>query len=338
MLSYGTNITSQADRLTCITLEQLHQMLLHPETAVESTLRQLRIIRTIDAKQYARVKRTLPYVVCAKFEPSFRRIENFVSTDSFCLDIDHLMEKGLDLLDVRRRVEKDPRVALTFVSPSGDGLKVFFRMAERCTDAGLYTLFYKSFVAQFSFENGLEQVIDDRTCDVSRACFLSIDPQAFYRPQSIPIDWHACLPENNPSDLFDLKHKQEQTLESSAQPEELFGGDPDDAAMKHIREMLAAGKHHRPESKPQPNVPPILDEFVEAFKPYVVKSGIQLTEVINIQYAKKLRFKLGLKQAEINVFYGHHGFKVVQSPRGGTSPELNQLTANLIETFLDECM
>ena len=108
--------------------------------------------------------------------------------------------------------------------------------------------------------------------------------------------------------------------------------------MKHIREMLAAGKRRRPESKPQPNVPPILDEFVEAFKPYVAKSGIQLTEVINIQYAKKLRFKLGLKQAEINVFYGHHGFKVVQSPRGGTSPELNQLTANLIETFLDECM
>ena len=336
MLSYGKNLTSPADSLVCISLEQLHQMLLHPEKAVENTLRQLRIIRTLDTKQYARVKRTLPYVVCARFEPAFRRIDHFVSTDCFCLDIDHLMDKGLDLVDVRHRIEKDPRVALTFVSPSGDGLKVFFRLSEKCTDVGLYTLFYKSFVPQFSFENGLEQVIDDRTCDVSRACFVSSDPASFYRPQSVPIDWHACLPEEDPSALFDLKQQQDSALApSSSSPEDLLGGDPDDEAMRHIKEMLH-GYHAHLAVKPQPNVPPILDEFVEALRPFITESGIQLTEVINIQYAKKLRFKLGLKQAEINVFYGHHGFKVVQSPRGGTSPELNKITAELIERFLEE--
>lgn len=335
MLSYGTSLTSQADPLACITLEQLHQMLMHPELEVKNTLRQLRIIRTVDAKQYGRVKRTLPYVVCARFEPAFRCIENFVSTDCFCLDIDHLMEKGLDLVALRHRIEKDPRVALTFTSPSGDGLKVFFRLAEKCTDAGLYTLFYKTFVAQFSFENGLEQVVDSRTCDVSRACFLSEDAQAYYRSQSIPIDWHACLPEENPSALFDLKREHDEAPAPSPSLKNLLGGDPDDAAMKHIKEMLSSRQAHHT-MKPQPNVPPILDEFVEALRPFIAESGIQLTEEINIQYAKKLRFKLGFKQAEINVFYGHHGFKVVKSPRGGTSPELNQLTAELIERFLEE--
>ena len=74
----------------------------------------------------------------------------------------------------------------------------------------------------------------------------------------------------------------------------------------------------------------------EMFRPYAEEAGLQISEIINIQYAKKIRFKVGHRQAEINVFYGRHGFKVVQSPRSGTSAELNQLAAELIQQFLDE--
>ena len=45
--------------------------------------------------------------------------------------IDHLSEKGLSLADTRKRIEKDTRTVLSFVSPGEDGLKVLFKFKER---------------------------------------------------------------------------------------------------------------------------------------------------------------------------------------------------------------
>lgn len=38
--------------------------------------------------------------------------------------------------------------------------------------------------------------------------------------------------------------------------------------------------------------------------------------------------------AEINLFYGKHGFSVVQSPKTGTSAELNGLMSQLVNSFI----
>ena len=45
---------------------------------------------------------------------------------------------------------------------------------------------------------------------------------------------------------------------------------------------------------------------------------------------------MGLKQAEVNLFYGKRGFSVIQSPRTGTNPELNVLMVDLIKQYLAE--
>lgn len=45
---------------------------------------------------------------------------------------------------------------------------------------------------------------------------------------------------------------------------------------------------------------------------------------------------MGMKQAEVNLFYGKRGFSVVQSPRTGTNADLNQLMANLITGFIND--
>lgn len=71
-------------------------------------------------------------------------------------------------------------------------------------------------------------------------------------------------------------------------------------------------------------------------KNYVTQRDITITEIRNINYGKKLRFKIGFKQAEINLFFGKHGFTVVQSPRTGTDPDLNNLMAEVVESFLAE--
>ena len=44
-------------------------------------------------------------------------------------------------------------------------------------------MFYKLFVHKFSVKYGLEQVVDTRTCDVTRACFLSADSEAYFNPE-----------------------------------------------------------------------------------------------------------------------------------------------------------
>jgi hypothetical protein len=42
----------------------------------------------------------------------------------------------------------------------------------------------------------------------------------------------------------------------------------------------------------------------------------------------------GLKQAEINLFYGKKGYSVVQTPRRGVNDELNAMMSDLITQFI----
>ncbi|OQB21929.1 MAG: hypothetical protein BWY12_01314 [candidate division BRC1 bacterium ADurb.Bin183] len=101
---------------------------------------------------------------------------------------------------------------------------------------------------------------------------------------------------------------------------------PDADALAHIKEILHPGGKKSPREKMPVYVPERLNEMMDDF----------LYEIINIQYGKKLRLRIGVREAEINLFYGKRGFSVIQSPRCGTSSEFNQLAADLIEAFLHE--
>ena len=61
-----------------------------------------------------------------------------------------------------------------------------------------------------------------------------------------------------------------------------------------------------------------------------------VTEIVNIQYAKKIKVRMGQKEAEVNLFYGKRGFSVVISPRRGTNEELNNVVAELIQQFVNQ--
>ena len=71
-----------------------------------------------------------------------------------------------------------------------------------------------------------------------------------------------------------------------------------------------------------------------ALTEHIENLGVKVTEVIDINYGKKMRFSIALRNAEVNVFYGKKGFSVVQSPRTGTDPELNQLMADVIVGYI----
>ena len=205
MLLFGTNIQSAADELKKVQEEYLYNSLRNPKPAIVATIQQLRIVYSMDAKGYAQLKRKLPYFVCGQFNPPFRRKENFAYTESFILDFDHLSSKQLSLKTIHDNIIQDEQVMMCFTSPSEDGLKVMFRLKERCYDAGLYSVFYKAFAATFAMRHNLTQVTDSKTSDVTRACFVSIDPNAYFNPNSTPVDIKAYLDEANPDALFKMK-------------------------------------------------------------------------------------------------------------------------------------
>lgn len=337
MLLVGNNIRSNADALKKVKVEHFYHALRNPAPGIDAQIRRLRIVRHLDAKQYAELKRTLPYVVCGVFNPPFRRTENFAYTEYFMVDIDNLPEKGLDLSEVRERIERDKRVLLSFLSLSEEGLKVLFRLKERCYDAGIYSLFYKTFVRRFSTEYQLEQVVDARTCDVCRACFVSADPAAHYFPAAEPVDLNAFLDLSDMAGLLEMKsefRKEEEETDHRTNGGVAPDADPEAEVLEKIKKLLRPdGK--KPVEKMPVYVPEQLNEIIGNLKAYIEETGIIVYEVLNIQYGKKIRMKVGQRQAEINLFYGKRGFSVVQSPRYGTSSELNQMTADLIKLFLD---
>lgn len=338
MLMYGTNLLSSADKLQTVGIEDVYKMVSHPSKELQTALSRLRAVREIDIKQYASLKRMLPYFVCGSFNPPFRRSENFAYTQCFVLDIDHLSVKGMNagvLLDALRQ---DDEIAMAYVSPGQDGIKVLFKLKERCYDVGLFSLFYKMFANAFSVKYNLQQVLDKRTCDVTRACFLSCDVDAYYNADAVPVDMNVFLPTDDVQQLFDIRHEVEK--EDAQLPpfveEQAFLG-PDDEALAKIKLTLSERKKQQIEKEMCVFVPQILHDIMPDVQRMIEESGIVIKEIRDIQYRKKLLVCLGVRQGEINLFYGKRGFSVVQSPKRGVSGELNQVTADLVECYLAGC-
>ena len=241
MISCGNNIRSTEENLQKVRVDYLYQCIRVPRADVAEKIARLRIIKGLDAKMYATQKRELPFFVCGMFTPAFRRKENFAYTEYFVLDIDHVQEKGHDLGELKQRLVSDSRVVLCFISPGQDGLKLMFKLKSRCYDAGIYSIFYKLFASMFSKQYNLQQVIDDRTCDVSRACFMSIDPDVYYNPVAELVDWEQIVNEQNSMALFEnVKQVEEEQhqLGKECEKDELVSNEPGAETMQRIKSLL----------------------------------------------------------------------------------------------------
>lgn len=338
MISAGRNVKSSSEALVKVPVRHLYDALRNPRQEVMALLGQLRVARSINPKLYPELKTQLPYFVCAMFNPPYRKTENFAYTEYFVVDIDHISEKGIVLSTLRERIESDCRTLLCFKSPGGDGLKVMFRLSERCYDAGLYKVFYKLFLAKFSRQYDLQQVVDSHTCDVARACFMSNDKEAYYNPDAEAV----CIadyinPDMNVQEAFDLKHEAEKEAQKGdlAEKEREYNKEPEPDKIAEIKQQLGL-KSKKPKQERYTFVPEPLNSIVEGLREYIESYDISVREVINIQYGKKLRMTIEDKRAEINLFYGKRGFTVVQSPRSGTDMAANEVAAMVVQHYIDE--
>lgn len=339
MISVGNSVRNNTEPLQKTTPEYLYNALRNPKTDFEARIRQLRVVRQLNEAQYTSLKIQLPYFVCATFSPPFRKTEYFAYTQFFVIDIDHIGSKGLILDDLKKTISSDPRTMLCFISPGEDGLKVIMKLKDKCYDAGVYSVFYKRFVSDFSLRYNLQQVIDARTSDVARACFMSVDRDAYFNPYCEPVDMGQIVNLTDSSELFNEKRVAERDIQSlignSTAADVALPSDPSDDEMDKIRQLLNM-RQRKDAAKKDIYVPEILNNLEESLKDYVNHIGFNITEVLNIQYGKKIRAELGLKKAEVNLFYGKRGFSVVISPRTGTDESLNNLLAEAIEAFIEE--
>ena len=338
MISLGKNIRDSQDALQKLPVDRLAALIKDSNPEVISMLRQLRIIQQLNPVQYGNTKKMLPYFVCAIFNPSYRKTENFAFTEYFIVDIDHISEKGYIIDELRRTLCSDSRTMMCFVSPSGDGLKIILRLRERCYDAMLYKIFYRLFIERFALQYGIQQVVDARTCDVTRACFICHDENLYYNPDSEKVNIKDYIDQDtNIQQALSLKKEVERSVAkeiSEMNETAVESKDPDLEIINAIKHRLNPKSKNR--NQKAVYVPEELNSIMNDLTTHIESLNICIEEIIDISYGKKMRFKIGQKRAEINLFYGKRGFKVVQSPRTGTDQELNTLMADVIETFIDE--
>ena len=328
MLSIGKHITAMNDPLTRIELSRVVDLVSGQHGNLASLISQLRMVNTLDAKQYSQLKIRLPYLVCGLFTPPFRKIVNLSRSHNFILDLDHLAEKELNPEVLKQQLAADQRVAMAFVSPGGDGLKILFNFAEPCYDAARYSIFYKTFARKFSDQYQLLQVIDPRTSDVSRACFLSHDPSLYVNHNAEPVSIDAFVDFDNLHETKVLERRlKEQEREEAVDVVKEKKQLPADT-LKEIREKLNPNIRLREEKKVF--VPDEIDMVMGKVAEALSNVGIQLLGSENIHYGRKIKVGLGNLWAEVNLFYGKKGYSAVKTPKRGSNEELADIAHRLI--------
>ena len=332
MLQFGLHITQPNDSLQKISVERIYQAIRHPKPQLAQQISRLRLVRTMDDRQYSRLKKQLPYFVCGNFHPPIRRKEHFSAIKYFMVDLDHFEEAGKNRLEVMQKLQEDPRVVMLFTSPGGDGLKLMFELQEKCFDSGLYSLFYKSFIQSLAAQHQLEKVIDTATHDVTRACFLSVDERAYLNPIVEPVALEAFF---NPTDP-DAQHrveKEHKSLEEKAPDQDKKEERPlSDEVLLEIKKKL--NPNFRPKKKRNIYVPPELEDIMPEVEKKLSEVNMSLAGSESINYGKKLKVAAGQHWAEVNVFFGKRGFSVVKTTKSGSNPELADMAHQILYELL----
>lgn len=331
MLQFGMQITALGDPLQPLQVERLYQGITHPKQAFKDFLEQLRTVRSIDEQQYKQLKKQLPYFVCGIFHPPVRRKENFAAIHHFLLDLDHLASAELDRLEVAERLKQAPEVAMCFTSPSGDGLKVMFNLSEPCRDAALFSAFYKLFARRFAERWGLQQAIDFQTSDVTRACFMSYDPQAWYNEQAVPVVLEDFIPELDFGKAERDIREAEKAVASQTNRQPTSGIADDEVLLKIKLRLNPLFKARKQKDY---YVPAQIEEAIGLLEQYLPRYDLSLKGSAPISYGRKLTVEADKYWAEINVFYGKKGYSVVATTKTGSNAELAKLATSAIEEIL----
>lgn len=363
-LSYGEKLIQPNDPLSKINIFQLMPLIKdnHP---IKNKTQQLRLLYTTDPKSYNQEKKYLPYISGGIFHPPYRKLENFGYLRYFILDLDHLSNINKTPEEIKEMIRQDNRIIFAFTSPSSDGLKIIFLLENKCSNHHLYSTFYKNFATEFSKQYNLYQIVDPRTSDATRVCFICHDPSPLFNSdpnhiETIKIEnylhltHHIFTPDkttnkkedNNTPPQTNLQHSStdphpsESIKETTTQsPFTKISDKPalDNEIMQFINQMLGEKKQKSP---PAQETKAYITKKLAMIKPYIPnylqQFKIQNITIKEISYALQISALIGNLKAEVNMFHGKKGFNIVLSTKTGTDFNANQTLKNVLENFLDE--
>lgn len=345
LFSTGETVFGQSVMKT-MTIEDLWQKIRN-DPNLRAEINHLRKIKRLDSNAYGRMKVKLPFFCCSLFHDGIRNGKNFLEVSSFVVDIDKYSGEAEKLSALRERISMDDRVALCFVSPGGDGMKVVFALAETCRNLKQFSDFYKSFVNLWAQEMDLSRYVDFSTCDATRACFLSTDDTAYINPMAQPIAMEGYLPnlvvelaegKETTAEVVDLGKPADGVIGLNCKPQVAFKEQPIENCSHNIQPEVYAHILASLKSKSRPNplqqvvkVPEPLVRLMPVLEQMLLKNDIHIIEVRDVQSAKQIQMQCADDFAEINIYYGKRGFSVVKTTKRGTHPGLCELCAHLAE-------
>lgn len=330
LFTYGTQITASADALQTLTAADVFR-LVTTDAALQSGTERLRKLCQLDKDAYKTVKTRLPYVVGSTFAVNelgtlLRRLDTFEAAHYFILDLDHCQDLNGQVPDV---IRQDESVEMAFVSPSGMGLKVFFRLLEPCNDARQFSVAYRHFATDFGTRHRFTRSIDLRTSDVTRACFLAHDPHAYYNANAFPVDWQRWVQDPEGEPLLASPTKDVAALATIKAPKPINA-----TAYQEVLKQVNPRSTAPTRREKQVFVPDELLPLEMEVRELCHGLNWELVVVERLNYGLKFCIRQGYRTAEINAFHGKKGFSLVRSPKTGTDPALSMLLYDKLYTLL----
>lgn len=335
MLQLGKDIRNSVnDKLEKITLEELFEKISKPDLEMKNTIRRLRVLKNIDPKKYKESKTLLPYFTNGLFNPPYRKTENFAATQCFVLDLDNFAEGEKDLNSFRLKLAHDERVALLFISPGGDGLKVIFKLSAKCYDAAKYQMFYKLFAKEFNAQYEVNRLIDTKTSDVTRASFLSWDADCYFNEEAVPVKLENYIDFDSSDEVYEAEVIIDEIDKSSAKAGELVKEELPKDIVQQIKQRL------KPETTRKKEkiyfVPEEVDNLMDKLIVFVESFNLKVPQVRDINFGRKFTVEADGKWCEINLFFGKKGFTLTKTPKRGSNDELAEVVLKVFYAFINE--
>lgn len=204
MSLYSAPIT-EIETIANITTFELYVKIKFPNFKNET----LKIRETEDKSKRDILKATTLFSVTPSGEFT-RRNQNDLITHSgiICLDFDHV----LDLDDLKSKLLSDKEIdtLLLFQSPSGEGLKWFIRIPP---NALTHVLYFEAIQNYIKLTYNIE--VDKKCKNISRACFLSHDPEAYLNAGSPNELGKEFLSKWIPITQYNIENDNELSFDSS---------------------------------------------------------------------------------------------------------------------------
>ncbi|MCS6990441.1 MAG: hypothetical protein NZL95_01095, partial [Chitinophagales bacterium] len=189
---------------------------------------------------------------------------------------------------------------------------------------------YKVFAARFMQQYQLSGMLDTRTSDVTRACFISHDPQALFRAEAEPIKLEEYINPNDYDASAAAIHQAEAELNKHQPP-----AAPDPLSKEALEEIIKRlGGRVKVLRQRTIYLPPEVDAILPRIEEELKKYGIAVVHTEPINYGRKIKVQNGIRWAELNIFYGKRGYSIVRTPKTGSDEQLAEVAAVLVWQIL----